>query len=114
MFVPVHARLLDEGDLIDAALLELPQMAAQVFRRADAAPGGGQRRRVIGHFFLDLRHPHPIELLPEIGPARLVLTETIEAAERIAEELEAEQAALHGKFPGHDDRRSWTPCRCSG
>ena len=37
VLVLVAAALLDEGHLVDTALVELAQMLAQLFRRADAA-----------------------------------------------------------------------------
>ena len=46
MLVPVAAALLDEHDLVDAGFLEMPQMGAQLVRRADAVIGAGRRQRM--------------------------------------------------------------------
>ncbi len=76
-------------------------MRAHLVRRADAARAGVLRHGIL----------HRLEILPDVGAAGLVLAEDIVVAERVAEELEAVQAAparfvavmVHGKSGHHAD-----------
>src|SRR6185295_2619993 len=82
MLVLVAPALLDEGDLIDAGVMETAQMLAQELRRADAAFAAGARR--IG----TRRSARLFERTPDVGAARCVLAETVVMAQRVAEEAE--------------------------
>src|SRR5690348_11290670 len=101
--MPITAALLDEGDLIDAGFSKLTEVRAHLVRRANAAGAGILRHGIL----------HGLEVLPDVRAPRLVLTENVMMAERVAEELEAVEAAaprfvaiaMHGKSCHHADVR---------
>ena len=101
MLVPVAAALLDEHGLVDADFLEMPQMRAQLIRRADAVIGAGRRQRMA----------RLLEIGPDVGAARLVLAEDVVVRQAVAEEAQAVLAAaarlhlvrVHGEAGHHRD-----------
>ncbi len=101
VLVLVAAALLDEDGLVDAGLLEVPQMGPQLLRRADAVIGAGRRQRV-SRFF---------EIGPDVGAAGLVLAEDIVMRQAVAEKPQAVLAAaarfhlvgMHGEAGHHRD-----------
>ena len=98
MFVFVHSRLLDERDLIDTGRFELAHVVAQIVGGADAPLSARQR---VDHVVRSIGRLHFLQLLelrPQVGAPRLVFSETVQTAQRIAEELKAREAAADGSF----------------
>ena len=82
----IIAALLDEHRLVDAGVCELPQVRAQLLRRADATGTAAERLES------DLV-AHGLVALPDVRAAGLVLAEPVEVTERELEEPEAVRAA---------------------
>src|SRR5258707_13767167 len=79
VLVLVAAALLDEHGLVDARILKVPQMGAQLIRCADAVVGAGRGQRMPGLF----------EIGPDVGTSRLVLAGYIMMRKAIAGETQA-------------------------
>src|SRR5262249_15954941 len=79
MLVPGVAALLDEGELVDAGVVELADVRTQPGGIGDAAFG----RRVSWHV-----RQGELKLFPEAGPPGQMLAEAVMPAERELEEAE--------------------------
>src|SRR5258706_10474489 len=89
MLVLVASALLDERDLVDAHLVELAQVLAQLVGRADAVFAAADRR----HRFLGL-----LERFPDVGSPGRVDAEAVMMSQRIGEEAETITAATARLF----------------
>src|SRR6516225_10214344 len=83
MLMPIGAALLNEHNLVDAGFLVTCEMLAQLVGSADAAAAG-----IVGQPVLHLQ-----EALPQLGPARPMLSKKRVIAERIAKKPEPVEPA---------------------